>query len=631
MRDLYADIGLLFTEDALPADESGALALVLERLRPWGASRIFVIDEQGGVLGMHPDADQADQALMTTAAECLARALSQNDYIETDIPEAEDDKLALLGVRGSRANEPRIYLGVLLNLGGAGAHPSGINREELMCLAQLAAVAVRQGVQLRDERTRIRHLLAEQETLKRVQADTVARVLQEREDRLQEKRCHILQLESEVERRSAALREAVQHAELANRSKTEFLANMSHEIRTPMTAILGYAENLLEASLSREERLTAVNIIRRNGQHLLELINDILDLSKIEAGRLEPEFVQCAPRHVVAEVFALMQLRAEPKNLKWSADFEGPIPETIKTDPLRLRQILINLVGNAIKFTQAGEVRLAVSWPSDPQFEARHHGRRPLRFEITDTGIGMTREQLDTVFRPFTQADASTTRRYGGTGLGLSISKRLAQILGGDLVATSQPGQGSAFTLTIDTGSIIGVNIIEAREASTKRGTTETQAAAGEKPAPENPLSGGNLLLAEDGPDNQRLIAFILRKAGAKVTLAEHGREALELAQRANALGRPFDVILMDMQMPVMDGYEATRLLREAGYGKPIVALTAHALEGDREKCLNAGCDDFTTKPINRQGLITLIAEYLRFERASNDARVTGEDTQRPA
>jgi signal transduction histidine kinase/CheY-like chemotaxis protein len=620
MRDLYTDIGLLFTEDALPTDESGALTVVLERLRSWGGFKVFIADRHGDVLGAFPEVEFPDQALVTTAAECLSRALTQVDYVETNIPEAEEDKLALIGVRAARENEPPLNLGILLKIEEHSFRPDARNREELKCLARLAGLAVQQAVQLRDERTRNRHLLAEQETLKRVHADTVAHVLQEREDRLQEKRQYITQLESEVTRRSAALREAMQRAELANRSKSEFLANMSHEIRTPMTAILGYTENLIDAEMPDAERLAALHIIRRNGQHLLDLINDILDLSKIEAGRLVPEFLKCSPCQLVADVSALMQLRADPKKLSWSTAFSGPIPETIATDPTRLRQILINLIGNAIKFTQCGSVRMIVSWPPDADFEANHHGRRPLRFEITDTGIGMTEEQLRTIFQPFTQADASTTRKFGGTGLGLSISKRLAQMLGGDLLAASRPGEGSAFTLTIDTGSIIGVRLLEAESSREFALESQPQSPPAQPPTIENRLRGGNILLAEDGPDNQRLIAFILRKAGAKVTVAENGRDALELAQRANALGKSYDIILMDMQMPVLDGYEATRLLRESGYGKPILALTAHAMEGDREKCVNAGCDDFATKPIDRHGLIEMIRGYLFPDKAGSPA-----------
>jgi signal transduction histidine kinase len=390
------------------------------------------------------------------------------------------------------------------------------------------------------------------------------------------------------------------HANTANQAKSEFLANMSHEIRTPMTAIVGYTDLLLDPQQSPNEHLNCVQTIRRNSEHLLTLINDILDLSKIEAGKMTIEQIKCSPSQVVFEVISLMRPRALGANLAINVEFITPIPEVIQSDPTRLRQILVNLVGNAVKFTETGGVRVLGSLTVDP------NTREPkIKFEVIDTGIGMSQAQMQRLFQPFCQADNSMTRRFGGTGLGLTISRRLAQMLGGDIQVRSTPGQGTSFEVTVTTGPLDGVPMID-------RPTESVNHEASRKPTdPKSLKLTCRILLAEDGPDNQRLIAFHLRKAGAEVTLAENGRIAFDAAMKAVETGKPFDVILMDMQMPELDGYSATNLLRSKGYNKPIIALTAHAMAGDREKCLQAGCNDYTTKPIDVSKLIALINSFL--------------------
>ncbi|MGM0488815.1 MAG: ATP-binding protein [Planctomycetota bacterium] len=396
--------------------------------------------------------------------------------------------------------------------------------------------------------------------------------------------------------------EAREHAEAANHAKSEFLANMSHEIRTPMTAILGFSDMLLEETAfetAPPKRTDALKTIRRNGEHLLQLINDVLDLSKIESGKLEVERTDCSPVQVLADLASLMRVRAAAKNIPLEIECVGAIPERIQSDPTRLRQILINLVGNAIKFTETGNVRVVTRLIQDK--------RRPprLQYDVIDTGIGMSGEQLDKLFKPFTQADSSTTRKFGGTGLGLTISKRLAKSLGGDISITSSPGRGSTFSVTVETGSLEGVALID--NTSEIQCTKKQQAPS--RPADEVRLEC-RVLLAEDGPDNRRLIGSVLKKAGAELTVAENGRIARDRALGARDAEAPFDVILMDMQMPVMDGYAATRELRRGGYTGPIVALTAHAMAGDRRKCVEAGCDDYITKPIDRDNFLTTVARW---------------------
>jgi PAS domain S-box-containing protein len=391
-----------------------------------------------------------------------------------------------------------------------------------------------------------------------------------------------------AQRALVAMKEA---AEAANRAKSEFLANVSHEIRTPMTAILGYADLLSDPALAPPEQADYLDTIRRNGEHLLTVINDILDLSQIEAGKLTLEPVACSPTDLVAQVASLLRLRAVRKGLAFGVEYAGPIPARIQVDPTRLRQILLNLLGNAIKFTEVGEVRLRVGLVAEG-----------LRFEVSDTGVGIASEAQSRLFQPFTQVDASPTRRFGGTGLGLMITKRLVEMLGGTIAVETAPGCGSTFRVTIDPGPLGGVALL-----------TGAAADAGPPPAAPEPavrLEGRRVLVAEDGADNQRLISFYLRKAGAEVVVAENGEVACARVWEAEAAGRPFAVVLMDMQMPVLDGYAATTALRARGYGRPIVALTAHAMEGNPEKCRDVGCDDFLSKPMRRQALLEMVARH---------------------
>ena len=417
------------------------------------------------------------------------------------------------------------------------------------------------------------------------------------EDALRRSRDEIEQYAAALETSNQALEEFGQFAESATRAKSEFLANMSHEIRTPLTAILGYADLMLDENVGHVAR-EHIAIIKRNGEHLLGLINDILDLSKVEAGKLQIEPTRCSPVELVAEVASLMRVRAEAKRLRLETDCVGPLPETVLTDPLRLRQVLVNLVGNAIKFTDQGKVCLAVQLVSDG-------GVSRLRFDVTDTGIGMNTSQIGKLFQPFTQVDNSSARKFGGTGLGLCLSKGMAEALGGEIEVRSSPEQGSTFIVTIDPGPLDGIRMIRNAQGARFDGTPTTTAAPAEKT-----VLHGRILLAEDGPDNRRLICLLLRKAGADVTAVENGQLAVEAAMAAREAGKPFELILMDMQMPVMDGYTATRQLREQGYTAPIVALTAHAMTEDAKKCLDAGCDDYATKPINRQTFLATVSRW---------------------
>lgn len=406
----------------------------------------------------------------------------------------------------------------------------------------------------------------------------------------------IKRYEAELQRTNAALVEAKLLSDAATAAKTEFLANMSHEIRTPMTAILGYADVLVDAGTTLEERRDAAETIRRNGNHMVSVINDILDVSKIEAGQLTIESVPCSPSEILSDVVDLLRLRAEAKKLSLTLDYRTPIPSRMVADPTRLRQILLNLVGNAIKFTHAGGVAIDVS------FDGGDAKRPTIVIQIRDSGIGMDAAALGRLFEPFSQGDTSTTRRYGGTGLGLSISRRLARLMGGDIEVTSEVNVGSTFRVRLPTGPIDAALL---GRPSAGAGPASAPIAGGATAPAE--LAGCRVLYAEDGPDNQRLITRFLEKSGAMVRLVENGREALEEVMRAASGGGAYDIVLMDMLMPEMDGYEATRQLRERGYRGPIVALSASAMSQDRQRCMESGCDWFASKPIRRDELIAAL------------------------
>ncbi len=405
--------------------------------------------------------------------------------------------------------------------------------------------------------------------------------------------------------REQALLASTKAAQAANRAKDNFLANMSHEIRTPMTAILGFTEQLRRDDLTAQKRDEHLSIIDRNGKHLLELINNILDLSKVESGQFDLELTPCNASEIIADVASLMRMRAGKKGIDLKVEFLDALPEFISSDKARLRQALVNLVANAVKFTERGLVLIEVS------FLPTWRDHKPaLRIQVSDTGIGIPSNKIETLFDPFVQADISTSRKYGGTGLGLAITKHIVDMLEGEITIESVLGEGSAFTLTVPTGPLNGVRML--------RGPTEAlrpQIEAARVPSP-TALAGVRILLAEDGEDSQLLIKTVLSNVGAEVSLADNGQIALDMVAAAEA--GQFDVILMDMQMSELDGYQATRRLREMGVTTPIIALTANAMIGDRERCLDAGCSEYASKPIDQAKLIKTVARHAAHGATSN-------------
>ena len=411
----------------------------------------------------------------------------------------------------------------------------------------------------------------------------------------------IKKAEARLQATNAELVIANRLAEAANRAKSEFLANMSHEIRTPLTAVLGFADILRsdgDITLAPEQRLRTIDTITNAGQHLLAIINDILDLSKIEADKMTVERIETPFVMVLREVTALLRPTAAGKGVVLSTTFRSPVPDRIMGDPTRLRQVLMNMVGNAVKFTESGEIAIRVGTES-------HDGCQRLVINIEDTGPGMTEEHAQRLFQSFGQADTSVTRRFGGAGLGLAISRRLARLMGGSVSLTSTKlGSGSNFQIELPLEPIPGSRLTRSLDEVQQEPKCNA-------PSSTLPQLCGRMILAEDGPDNQRLFAFHLRKAGAIVDVADNGQIALEMIEAESARGTPYDLLLTDIQMPEMDGHTLARTLRERNCRMSIVALTAHAMDEERRKCILSGCDDFVTKPIDKVALLTVCAKWL--------------------
>lgn len=580
MNRIADDIERFLSPHEWPAEAGTSLEAIAGLLSLAGPALLFLADGRGTVTMLHAAGVPADAEAARGAARAIRAALAAGDSCCLDHAAARSVS-RLFGVRFDPSTGE--FLG---GLAAPEALPEDALRRALPALqvsARLAAAAGRAERENIKLRAHVRQLKAEQETLRVAHSEATISAIEQQEKRLRE------------EQQLLAMEQTCAATEAANRAKSQFLANMSHEIRTPLNAILGFSELLRSRADgdNEAERRDYLETIHDSAVHLLELLNDVLDLSKIEAGCMPIARTQCSPLEIVGSVHAIMRGRAREKGLELTCHWPDGLPATIVTDPLRLKQLLTNLVGNAVKFTPRGSVRLVCRILA-------HDPRSLMAFEIVDTGIGIAQDCQERIFDAFVQADNSVTREFGGTGLGLAISRRIARALGGEITVQSTPGHGSTFTATIDVGPLDGVEVLRAPPTDSHSATPPD---ANETHIDLPPC---RVLLVEDGRVNRKLISLVLRRAGVEVFTAENGQQGVELAQQQR-----FDVILMDMQMPVKDGYTAACELRTLGVSTPIVALTAHAMSNDREKCLQAGCSAYLAKPVSASRLLSTLAELL--------------------
>lgn len=625
------DLDCLFPKSTMPRDGTDSLQAIGDLLMDLSPNMVMLCRSDGQVMAVDASQVELDEVDIETIEAILpARLATQRfDTWEHDLRVGRRQLFAL--------RLPFETRGAIL-AGHVAANPIAVARlhdqlPALMAAGRLAWRVLDRQAALDRVNARINQLRAEYETLRAAHTQAVAQALDEQQKRIESERLQSRQLEKIVAERSAALQASLEEiqrqkeelerysaalqasnqaleefsraAESANRAKSEFLANMSHELRTPLTAILGHCDIVQEDLPKESPYQESLDVIQRNGRHLLNLINDVLDLAKIEAGKLDLERIPCSPHDMMLRLEQMFLPRLTNKPVALGILPETPLPQWIETDPTRLQQILMNLLSNAIKFTEHGEVKLIARYEQQPS-----GGRADMIFDVVDTGIGIPPEKLHKIFEPFEQADTSTARRYGGTGLGLSISRRLAERLGGRIEVESRVGFGSRFRLILPcraSGELVLPETWNERIRHAGRPQSDGESS-------DSLTLKARVLLAEDSPDNRRLIIKILTRAGAEVTVVENGQQVLELLYPPPGSKQPrghFDIVLMDMQMPVLDGYQATRQLRQRGCLLPIVALTAHAMKGDRELCLEAGCDDYTTKPIDRVRLLKVLQRQL--------------------
>jgi signal transduction histidine kinase/CheY-like chemotaxis protein len=596
-------------------DGEGKVRFVLDAADPTARTPDGKL-ERSGVWEEYPDADEAMIRALDGKVKAGEAAVTSEPHKDdwgifvsgyAPIFDSSGEQVAVLGVDQDATQ----YIAAVRRIEVAtwiGAVP-----------AALAAVGI--GAVVYNNRRRLNRTL-EQVLESKNEAEAANSELQVRETTIRQlyekSEAALLQAQQAM----AQAQQAKAEAERANQSKSEFLANMSHEIRTPLTAILGFTEVLEEGAVSEQQRRETVGTIKLAGKHLLSLVNDVLDVSKVEAGQLQLECGEVSVSGVVDEVVSMLKHKASAKGLVIAARGEGKLPAALMGDEMRVRQVVANLVSNAVKFTERGGVRVSVrARPTVGEVGAYGQERMTeLVVEVEDTGIGMSGADLERIFRPFGQVDTSQTRKRGGTGLGLVISRRLAELMGGTVeVVRSEPGKGThlrfvmklrepAVTAWVEWRGMVGGDVETLKEKTGRAAVKVSEPAAVVAVADDAPLSG-RVLIVEDSVDTQRLLAFHLRKMGLTVDMSDDGEDALELLKGVER--DAYVLVITDMQMPRMDGYTLVKEARRLGWRVPFVALTAHAMVEDKQRCLNAGCDAYATKPIDAAGLRKLCREWI--------------------